>query len=346
MTRHVATLWLVLVMGSTTSASAHPLKPGLLRLAPAISAEGELDVMLKLPSAGDQVAPVEVRFPTRCPRTTEPVSHLGVGAVIQRWRIRCDEGGLASEPLVFEALSRKVGEVLILYPGEDGTIQSAVARAERPTVTLKAGTAPRLMSYLSLGIAHIILGIDHLLFVLGLMMLVGGRHAGRAARVQLLWTITSFTVAHSLTLGAATLGLVSVPSDAVETVIAMSIVLLAIELARPRDASPSWTSSRPAAVAFTFGLLHGFGFAGALTDLGVPRDAILEALLLFNLGVEFGQLAFVLAIGGLWCVLRRAPERARAFAHTAIVHALGGVAVYWCLERGGALLTRWLSWSG
>jgi hypothetical protein len=158
-----------------------------------------------------------------------------------------------------------------------------------------------------------------------------------------LWTITAFTVAHSLTLGAATLGWVSVPSDAVETVIAMSIVLLAVELAHPSNEPAGWTGSHPAAVAFTFGLLHGFGFAGALSELGVPEGGVLGALLLFNIGVELGQIAFVIAVGVLWRLLRGAPQRVMQLSHATIVHALGGIAVYWCLDRGAALVERLLN---
>jgi len=343
MTRYLTPLWAVAVTLVTLSASAHPLKPGLLRIDPSVSVPGELDVMLKLPGTGDQVAPVTVRFPSGCAQSTKPTQQAVNAAMIQRWRVRCDAATLASEPLRFESLSRKVGEVLVLYPSEDGVTRSVVARAEAPSVTLDPETSPGLTAYLGLGVEHILGGIDHLLFVLGLMMLVFGRYVGRAATMKLLWTISAFTLAHSLTLGAATLGWVRVPSDAVETVIAMSIVLLAVELARPTSQSPSFTTSHPAAVAFAFGLLHGFGFAGALTELGVPEDSVLGALLLFNVGVEIGQIAFVLVVGLLWQAVRRSPAQLIAWGHAGVVHALGGVAVYWCLDRGAALLERLLS---
>ena len=339
----IATFTLTLTLWAL-AASAHPLKPGLLRIDPGSAADGTFEVMLKLPGTGNRAAPVKVRFPAGCEKTGDPRTQVTSDAVLQRWRMRCAPGALTSAPLVFEALSRKVGEVLVLYPTEDGGTQSAVARAEHPTVTLVSHGAPLLTSYLGLGVEHILLGIDHLLFVLGLIMLVFGQHSRGNPATTLLWTITAFTVAHSLTLGAATLGWVSVPSDAVETIIALSIVLLAMELARPANqAQPSWTASHPASVAFAFGLLHGFGFAGALTDLGVPEDNITGALLLFNVGVELGQLAFVLIVGLLWRVVKTAPTQALQLGHTAIVHALGGLAFYWCLDRGSALVERLLS---
>lgn len=326
-------------------ATAHPLRPALLHLEPAPGATPLYEVTFKLPGIGDQVAPVSVQLPERCQAVNRPVASPVRDGVVQRWRVDCGAEGLDSARIDFIDLSRKVGEILVIYVDAQGGSRSFVARADHPSVTLgdEAAQARALWHYLPLGVEHILLGIDHLLFVLGLMLLIFWYGVGRMEVVRLLWTITAFTVAHSLTLAAASLGLVHVPSDAVELVIAMSILLLAVEVARPEEAEITWTARRPALVAFAFGLLHGFGFAGALAELGLPEDGIAGALLLFNVGVELGQLAFVVAIGLLWWLLRRMPDTVVSTTRWAAVHALGALAVYWSLDRGSALVERLLN---
>jgi hypothetical protein len=185
-----------------------------------------------------------------------------------------------------------------------------------------------------LGIEHILLGIDHLLFVLALLLLVRG--IGR-----LIATITAFTVAHSITLAAATLGFVNVPSAPIEATIALSILFVATELARVATkgapalvrSSSTLTTQFPWAVAFTFGLLHGFGFAGALSEVGLPAHAIPLALLFFNVGVELGQLAFIaVVLVGAWA-LRRTALDPPAWAPRLAAYVIGSVAAFWVFER-------------
>jgi hydrogenase/urease accessory protein HupE len=185
-----------------------------------------------------------------------------------------------------------------------------------------------VQTYLVLGVEHILLGVDHLLFVLALLLLVRG--LGR-----LVATVTAFTVAHSITLGAATLGFVHVPSAPVEAMIALSILFLASELARRRAAhAPQDLTTRfPWLVAFAFGLLHGFGFAGALSEVGVPEEAVPLALLFFNVGVELGQLVFVAAVFLLAWVVRASAVRVPAAWRTAVAYGIGSVAAYWAVER-------------
>ena len=179
-------------------------------------------------------------------------------------------------------------------------------------------------TYTLLGIEHILLGIDHLLFVLALLMLVPNMRT-------LVWTITSFTLAHSLTLAAATLGWVNVPQKPVEAVIALSILFVAMEIVHWRQGKPGITRRMPWLVAFTFGLLHGFGFAGALNEIGLPEHAIPPALLFFNVGVELGQLAFIAAVLLAWAVLKRLnwPQ----WAWRVPVYAIGSMAAFWTIER-------------
>ena len=179
-------------------------------------------------------------------------------------------------------------------------------------------------TYSLLGIEHILLGFDHLLFVLALLLLVPNMR-------MLLWTITAFTVAHSLTLAAATLGWADVPQQPVEAVIALSILFVAMEIVHWKQGHPGITRRWPWLVAFTFGLLHGFGFAGALNEIGLPEHAIPLALLFFNLGVEAGQLMFIAAVMLAWALLKRIswPD----WVWRVPVYSIGALAAFWTIER-------------
>jgi hydrogenase/urease accessory protein HupE len=210
----------------------------------------------------------------------------------------------------------------------DGAVQTVRVTPDAPSFTVAAaptaGAVARI--YLALGVEHILLGVDHLLFVLALLILVP------AART-LLWTITAFTLAHSLTLAAATLGWVAVPPPPVEAAIALSIVFVAGEIAHGARGRPGLSARQPWLVAFAFGLLHGFGFAGALHEIGLPQRAIPLALLTFNLGVELGQLLFVGAVLAAAALLSRLPVRAPSGWRSAAAYGIGAVASYWLLER-------------
>jgi hydrogenase/urease accessory protein HupE len=186
--------------------------------------------------------------------------------------------------------------------------------------------------YGALGVEHILLGIDHLLFLLGLLLLVKGWR-------MLVKTITAFTVAHSITLALATLGVVHVPSRPVEATIALSIVIVAIEVIETARGRPGLSAKNPWAVTFLFGLLHGLGFAGALSDIGLPAGEVPAALLFFNVGVELGQLAFVavaLALG--WAIARRLGPQRLHLARLAGAYTLGIIATQWFVERAAAIL--------
>jgi hydrogenase/urease accessory protein HupE len=187
-------------------------------------------------------------------------------------------------------------------------------------------------SYIPLGIEHIMLGVDHLLFVLGLIVLVGSTRA-------LVQTITSFTVAHSITLAAATLGWVGVPDKPVNAAIALSIVVLAVEVLKHRQGQPSLSARLPWLIAFGFGLLHGFGFAGAMNNVGLPPENLPMALLFFNVGVEIGQLAFVFLVLGLYHAHRKLEVMLPRWSAVTSIYAVGGIAGYWFLTRSLALAT-------
>jgi HupE / UreJ protein len=203
-----------------------------------------------------------------------------------------------------------------------------------PLAALQAGSgsiADAARRYLGLGIEHILLGVDHLLFVFGLLLIVNGPW-------MLVKTITAFTVAHSVTLALATLGLVEVPSRPVDAAIALSIAFLGAEILRARQGRPGLTASRPWLAAFAFGLLHGLGFAGALTELGLAPREIPLALLFFNLGVEIGQLMFVATFLALAWALRQLQVRWPRWAEPLPAYAIGTVAAFWFIERTSAIV--------
>lgn len=184
--------------------------------------------------------------------------------------------------------------------------------------------------YTSLGVEHILLGVDHLLFVLGLLLIVRGPW-------MLVKTITAFTIAHSITLGLATLGFAHVSHRPVEAAIALSIVFLAVEIIHGRQGREGLAFRFPWVVAFTFGLLHGFGFAGALSEVGLPPQEIPIALLFFNIGVEIGQLTFVcVVIGTIW-IFKKLRMNKQAIAEPITAYAIGTLAMYWFINRAGQI---------
>ncbi len=239
-------------------------------------------------------------------------------------------------------LQATITDVLVRVQALDGTHTTTLVHPSQPWVEIAAsqGIAAVAGAYLVQGIEHILFGTDHLLFVLGLLLMVRDRW-------MLLKTITAFTVAHSITLAAATLGFVSVPGPPIEAAIALSIVLVAVEIVNARRGTPSLAARWPWLIAFSFGLLHGFGFAGALAEIGLPHHAIPIALLLFNVGVEIGQLAFVAAVLTAGAILSRAmmlrptpPQLLQTVNRFDVIagYAIGVMAAFWLIERTCAFL--------
>jgi hypothetical protein len=210
----------------------------------------------------------------------------------------------------------------------DGSTQVARLTPDRPSFTIEA--APRrwevAQTYLTLGIEHILLGLDHLLFILSLLLITRGDWI-------LIKTVTAFTLAHSVTLGLATLGFVQVPSAPVEAVIALSIVFVAAEIIHAHCGREGVTARAPWIVAFAFGLLHGFGFAGALSEVGLPQGHIPLALLFFNLGVETGQLLFIAVVLTLGTLVRRVRIPLPPWVELVPPYAIGSVAMFWVIQR-------------
>ncbi|CAH2601852.1 HupE/UreJ family protein [Rhodovastum atsumiense] len=252
--------------------------------------------------------------------------------------LECTAPGLVG-PVTLDNLGFNMSAVMFRIVPRAGPEQSYTLTAGNPSVTVLGNEAPGLhvwinlaSTYISLGIDHILLGIDHLLFVLGLMWLVPG--GWRLAK-----TITAFTVGHSISLAAATFGLIGVPEKPLNAVIALSIAFVGVEIVRLYRGEPGLTVRCPWAVSLGFGIVHGIGFAGALITLGIQRNLMPAALLGFNIGVEIGQLAFVLLVLGLFWAHRTLtailPRRADALPG----YAIGVVAMFWFIGRMAILVT-------
>jgi hydrogenase/urease accessory protein HupE len=286
------------------------------------------------------VLPIHPSLPAHARIVSPPWTERLHGAQVKRWTVSLGEQGLAGQEIRIHGLEAFMADTLVRIAFADGRVVSEMLRPDSPAfvVNREVDNGSIALQYLTLGVEHILLGIDHLLFVLGLLLIVRG--AGRLVK-----TITAFTVAHSITLVLATLGWVHIPGPPVEAVIALSIVFVAREALQRREGAPGLTERQPWLVAFAFGLLHGFGFAGALSEVGLPRDEIPAALLFFNLGVEAGQLIFVLAVCGALALAKRLGNArppavaAPAWPRRVVPYAIGGLAMFWVIERTSSFLT-------
>jgi len=321
--RSIAPFFLVCLLAA--SASAHEARPGYLQLT-MTNAETVI-LLLKVPARGNSRLGLYPNLPDNCVTVGSPATYIIDNAYTERATFKCD-GGLFGGQVRIDGLSSTLTDVLARVERQDGSTQIARLTPSRPTFIVEA--TPRALAvagtYLVLGVNHILLGIDHLLFVLALLILVADTR-------KLIWTITAFTAAHSLTLAAATLGFVRFPQAPVEAVIALSIVFVASEIIHVSQGRPGLTQRRPWIVAFIFGLLHGFGFAGALNQIGLPEQSIPLALLLFNVGVELGQLGFIAAVLLMSSILRKYIVSWPGWANQVPAYLIGTVAVYWTIER-------------
>jgi len=317
---------LIVAIAGIGAAHAHELRPAYLELS---NGPGSTYAMTwKVPVKQGLPLAVEPRFPPDCGLEGASERVISGSALIVRFSLTCEQS-LAGRPILFDGLAGTLTDVLVRARWGSET-EAARATAETPLVVLKGvpSSTGALATYFVLGFEHILMGFDHLLFVLALLLLTRG--VGRLVK-----TITAFTIAHSLTLGLTATGWISVPSAPVEAVIALSIVFLAREIVIAARQAPDVigrTSGQSLwMIAFAFGLLHGFGFAGALQEIGLPSDAILLALFAFNLGVEAGQLAFVLAVLLLVALVMRT-ENIRLLYRPA-GYLIGITATVWFIER-------------
>jgi hypothetical protein len=306
------------------SASAHEVRPGFLELRE--TGPGIYSFLWKKPSGGEIEIFIAPIIPKAC-RLVTPSQQLTPGALVVRGTLTC-EGSIRGKTLAIDGLDSTITDVIVRVHHADGRLESHLLKPVNPSVTLGAEPTAwqRSRAYLRLGVDHILLGVDHLLFVLGLLLIVGDRW-------MLLKTITSFTVAHSITLAIATLGYASAPLQPLNAAIALSILFLGPEIVRRWRGQTSFTIRHPWVVAFAFGLLHGFGFASGLTTMGLPQAEIPLALLLFNVGVEIGQLFFVGLIVGLERAFRTLEIRWPRFAEALPGYAVGSLGAYWTIQR-------------
>lgn len=309
------------------SALGHPLAPSLLEIEE--EEPGRAVVAWKTPALRVPGAELRPVLPSDCIATSEPVTTAGPVDLMMRWAISCGSASLVGQRIAVAGIAESRADVLLRVRLADGRRFLRVLRPDRPAFVVPERDPPVrvVWSYGRLGVEHILSGLDHLLFVLGLVLLVG---RGR----RLLWTVTAFTLGHSVTLSLAVLGFVHVPPAPVEALIASSILVLAVELARPRAAAPPTLLRRfPWAMAFVFGLLHGLGFAGALAAVGLPPGDIPLALFSFNLGIEVGQVAFIAAALVTGALV--APLAGRVAVPVAWVppYVIGSLAAYWLFER-------------
>jgi hydrogenase/urease accessory protein HupE len=247
---------------------------------------------------------------------------------IRLWR-NLDAGaqGLEGRTLEIEGLDQTITDVLVSITDTNGDSVQQLLHPQHPTLTLHLHqTAVALSAYITLGIEHILTGVDHLSFVLCLILLV-------RLRVTLFKTITAFTVAHSITLAMTTLHVISVRPAVIEALVALSILFVAVELVHNYRGRSGLTVRYPWVIAFTFGLLHGAAFAGALAQIGLPPKAIPMSLLLFNIGVELGQLLFISVVLSICWALGKLPRELPTWARWAAPYAIGSCAAFWFLER-------------
>ena len=305
---------------------AHEVRPAYLSIQVAGGEQPDRFIAVwRRPVGGEARLDIEPVLPAHCVDDDEVTVWVETGIEVTRRSLSCP-GGIDGQALAIAGLEATVTDVLVRYERRDGTTQVARLTPDSPGILLTAADSRGqvAMTYSILGIEHILGGIDHLCFVLALLMIVDGWR-------RLVATITAFTVAHSITLIAATLSFVSVPQRPVEAVIALSIVFVAMEIVHWKGGRPGLTRRAPWVVAFAFGLLHGFGFAGALSDVGLPAHALPTALLFFNVGVEIGQLLFVGALLIAWLALRRV--RWPRWAWRLPVYGIGATAAFWTIER-------------
>lgn len=316
------TTWLIMA----APAAAHEVRPAYLEVIE--TAPGTYDVTWKQPILDGRRLKIDPVFPDTCTRDGEYVASPG-GTLVQRWTTSCD---LNQGEIRIDGLERTLTDAFVRIDRLEGDDIGAVLRPSSPVLDLTVPAGAPVATYFRIGVEHILFGWDHLLFVLGMVLLVRPR--------QLLLTLTAFTVAHSITLAAATLGGIALPGPPVEITIAMSIALLGAEAIHRIKGWDTLSQRIPWAIAFGFGLIHGFGFAGALAEIGLPKGAEAMALLLFNVGVEAGQIMFVSVLLAAAFVVQKLAEQRMVPVRTVLAYFIGFMGSYWAIERiAGAFFT-------
>jgi len=327
-----ALLNLVLLAAIAPGLCAHEVRPAYLELRQ--TGQDTYDALWKVPGQGDLRLGLYVELPASCTNVNEPSRSMVNNAYLERWSVKCT-GGLSGGKISIAGLSATGTDVLVRLERLDGTTEVTRLTPSSPSfvVAAAANAVGVARTYTVLGIEHILTGIDHLLFVLALIIITLGGW-------KLVKTVTAFTVSHSITLTLATLGYVHIPQRPVEAVIALSIVFVAAEILRGRQGYVGITARAPWLVALMFGLMHGLGFASGLKDAGLPDGHIPTALLFFSLGVETGHflfIGFVLSVFAfmLWVVSRLTLLYQQRLAYLEVLpaYAIGSVAMFWVIQR-------------
>lgn len=326
----LAVIWLQF---SPPVAQADGIRPNYLEISEL--SQNIWAILLKVPAKGTQRLAVHVEFPKICVESNRG-SRLVNGAFLERWHLKCGSD-LVNRKILVTGLEKTRSEAIVRVIRADGTGQTQRLTPSDSTFVIKSKSSWVEVSttYLVLGFEHILSGYDHLLFVLALLFLVGSWR-------RLVAAITTFTLAHSVTLVAASFGWVNMPPSLIEVLIVLSIVFVAVDILQMHQGKPSIATRMPWVIAFLFGLLHGFGFAGALSEIGLPQHAIPLALLFFNVGVELGQLTFVACVIGLFFIANYLlARRERKFALWELIsiaafpaaYLIGSIAMFWVFER-------------
>ncbi len=329
--RPMALLAGVSLLLGAVPARAHPLAPALLELRE--HGGGRVEVKFKTPAKrlpGTNLVPL---LPESCSTTAQPTLEREGTGIVERYAVACS-ASLSGARIGIRGLEASRNDALLRVELADGRHFQSVLRSSEPSLLIPARPSRLavLRDYVRLGVEHIASGLDHLLFVFGLLVLVGARTG------PLLKTVTAFTVGHSVTLSLAVLGFVAFTSGLVELAIAGSIFVLGAELAQPSGAAPSRLRRFPWTMAGAFGLLHGFGFAGALAQVGLPSGEIPLALFAFNVGIELGQLAFVGLVLAAWRLVARVQVPMPPGSRALPAYGIGCLAAYWCIERAAGLI--------
>jgi hydrogenase/urease accessory protein HupE len=323
----VAALLLVLSWIAGSTAGAHEIRPALLQITQRDA--HHYDILWKQPVNGEVAVHLEPRLSGGALDGEPSVATVTPAFALKVWKNLSDaQQPLDGQTLRIDGLERTITDVLVNVTLSDGRSVQDLLKPQRAFVrlNLRPHAAPPAAAYLSLGVEHILTGVDHLLFVFGLLLLVGRSWT-------LLKTITAFTIAHSVTLAATAFGWLHIRSSVVEALVALSIVVLAVEMVRRQQGRTGLTSQYPWVIAFLFGLLHGCAFAGALAEVGLPQEHIPLALFLFNVGVEIGQLLFIAAATAFLWLAGRWVNSGPAWGRFPVPYAIGGFSSYWFIER-------------
>lgn len=310
--------------------SAHELQPATLEIRQ-YTVE-RFEVLWRAPVYYGKAHPANLVFPKDWQEVKKPTVKNLPDFALHRYLVDVEQGKIDGDIIKINGLESTITDVFVRFFWLDGSQTTTLARPSQPEVVISGvqSSWQVALDYTYLGADHILEGFDHLLFVFALLLLVSSRR-------KLIITVTAFTFAHSITLAVATLGLFSLAGPPVEATIALSIIFLASELAKIKHGVPSFTAQYPWLVAFSFGLLHGFGFAGALGEVGLPQNEIPVALLMFNVGVELGQLLFIvvalIAIKLLNKIKKQLVTQWPSYLELVPAYVIGSIASFWFIER-------------